>query len=92
MRKIAYNEFIILYIFLIFCKLRYLYLRNLIIIEKPFSIFPVQTELKNIREGFLKNPSLMHISLKQTKPIREGFSIVSIIIEFLQRLRSDRKV
>ena len=53
MRKIAYNEFIILYIFLIFCKLRYLYLRNLIIIEKPFSIFPVQTELKNIREGFL---------------------------------------
>ena len=34
----------------------------------------------------------MHINLKQTKPIREGFSIVSIIIEFLQRLRSDRKV
>ena len=34
----------------------------------------------------------MHISLKQTKPIREGISIVSIIIEFLQRLRSDRKV
>ena len=34
----------------------------------------------------------MHISLKQTKPIREGFSIVSMIIEFLQRLRSDRKV
>ena len=34
----------------------------------------------------------MHISLKQTKPIREGFSIVSIIIEFLQRLRSDHKV
>ena len=34
----------------------------------------------------------MNISLKQTKPIREGFSIVSIIIEFLQRLRSDRKV
>ena len=34
----------------------------------------------------------MLISLKQTKPIREGFSIVSIIIQFLQRLRSDRKV
>ena len=34
----------------------------------------------------------MHISLKQTKPIREGFSIVSIIIEFLQRQHSDRKV
>ena len=53
MRKIAYNEFIILYIFLIFCKLTYLCLQNLIIIEKPFSTFQVQTELKNIREGFL---------------------------------------
>ena len=53
MRKIAYNEFIILYIFLIFCKLTYLCLQNLIIIEKPFSTFQVQTELKNIREGFI---------------------------------------
>ena len=52
-RKIAYNEFIILYIFLIFCKLRYLCLQNLIIIENPFSTFPVQTELKNNREGFI---------------------------------------
>ena len=34
----------------------------------------------------------MHINLKQTKPIREGFSIVSIIIEFLQPLHSDGKV
>ena len=41
MRKIAYNDFINFYKFLIFSK------------EKPFSTFPVQTELKNIREGFL---------------------------------------
>ena len=53
MRKIAYNEFIILYIFLIFCKLAQIWLRNSAIIEKPFSTFPVQTELKNIREGFI---------------------------------------
>ena len=59
MRKIAYNDFINFYKFLIFSK---------------------------------ENPSLVHISLKQTKPIREGFSIVSIIIEFLQRLHSDGKV
>ena len=59
LRKIACNEFINFYKFLIFSK---------------------------------ENPSLVHISLKQTKSVREGFSIVSIIIEFLQRLHSDRKV
>ena len=77
MRKIAYNEFIILYIFLIFCKLRWPYLRNLVITEKPFSIFPVQTELENSREGFL----IYRLENEQCIWLVHICTLVSVIID-----------
>ena len=90
MRTIACNEFINFYKILMFCKEMYIGGLHLAIIHLNRTLTSSRNTPK--KRIIYKNPSLVHISLKSAKCVREGFSILSIIIEFLQRLRSDRKV
>ena len=90
MRTIACNKFINLYKILILCKELYIGRLHLAIIHLNRTLTSSHNTSK--KTIIYKNPSLVHISLRLTKCVREGFSILSIIIEFLQRLRSDGKV
>ena len=90
MRTIAYNEFINFYKILMFCKEMYIGRLHLAIVHLNRTLTSSHNTSK--KTSIYKNPSLVHISLKSAKCVREGFSILSIIIEFLQRLHSDRKV